>query len=221
MPRFVPALGGAAVVVMAAVLALNLIPMSGPGGPTTQPPTASPIASPSPVTEPPPPFTERFDSPLHGVSISYPSGWQTKPATEPWNHEAVSFGASDVDVIFDPTLQDDLYFALVSEPLDGQLASDWLSGAPETCRGAEGGAGGNYTLDGADGYIWSRGLRGPGVSCHVVLVATDTRAYIILLHLRNERLRETYGGPWFEAALETVDLRPEEALDALNPSQSP
>jgi hypothetical protein len=54
MPRFIPALGGAAVVVMAAVLALNFIPVFGPGGlPTPSPSaTASPSASPRPTTPP-------------------------------------------------------------------------------------------------------------------------------------------------------------------------
>jgi hypothetical protein len=42
MPRFIPALGGAAIVVVTAVLALNFVPALGPGGPTAQPPTGSP-----------------------------------------------------------------------------------------------------------------------------------------------------------------------------------
>jgi hypothetical protein len=41
MPRFVPALGGAAVVVMAAALALNLMPRLGPSGPPTPSPSAT------------------------------------------------------------------------------------------------------------------------------------------------------------------------------------
>jgi hypothetical protein len=43
MPRFVPALGGAAVVLMAAVLALNFLPNLGPGG------SATPLPSPTPT----------------------------------------------------------------------------------------------------------------------------------------------------------------------------
>jgi hypothetical protein len=81
---------------------------------------------PSPVTQPPSPFTERFDSPLHGLSIGYPAGWRTRAATEPWGHGEVAFGAPDVDVIFDPTLRDDLYFAVVSEPLGGRSGPDWV-----------------------------------------------------------------------------------------------
>jgi hypothetical protein len=46
MPRFIPALGGAAVVVMAAVLALNFMSVSGPGGTTTTSPSAARPATP-------------------------------------------------------------------------------------------------------------------------------------------------------------------------------
>jgi hypothetical protein len=186
-------------------------------------PRPAPVASPSPATQPSPPFTERFDSPLHGLSIGYPSGWRTRAATEPWGHDEVAFGAPDVDVIFDPTLQDDLYFAVVSEPLDGQARNDWCCGPlierTGICATATGGAGGGYTLDGARGEIEGCGYGDAGD--HVVFVATATRGYIIQLHVGNARLLETYDGDWFEAALETVDLRPEDALDALNPSESP
>ena len=227
MPRFVPALGAAAVVVMAAVLALNLIPMSGPGGPTTQPPTASPTPSSSPVTPPPSPFTERFDSAVHGVSISYPSGWQTRPATEPWNHETVAFGASEVDVIFDPTFQADLYIALVSEPLRGLSGEEWVNGldaAVEICGEREEGAGstgGSYTLDGAKGWAVSRVRGAQPAGCQFVAVATATRGYIIVLHVGDERHPEAYGWGWFKSVLETVNLRPEDAVDALSPAASP
>jgi hypothetical protein len=66
-----------------------------------------------------------------------------------------------------------------------------------------------------------------------VTVATAARGYIIYLHVGEERAAEAaarrigrlvparYEGDWFEAALETVDLRPEDALDPLNPSESP
>lgn len=61
MPRFLPALGGAVVVVMAAVLALNLDPAFGPGGPTPRPLPASPTAS--PASEPP-------DAPLETIDLT-------------------------------------------------------------------------------------------------------------------------------------------------------
>ena len=179
---------------------------------------------PSPVTQLTPPFTERFDSPLHGLSIGYPSGWRTRAATEPWGHGEVAFGAPDVDVIFDPTLRDDLYFAVVSEPLGGRSGPDWVQAhLPPTvgiCKRAFGSGGGSETLDGNYGWFESCGSHVAGG--HVMIVATATRGYIIYLHVADDRLLQaTHDGDWFEAALETVDLRPEDALDALNPSESP
>ncbi len=173
-------------------------------------------------------FTERFDSPLHGLSIGYPSGWRTRAATEPWGHGEVAFGAPDVDVIFDPTLRDDLYFAVVSEPLGGTFLepADWVEAhwprleSVGICKG-RGSGGGNDTFHGY--YAWFLGCDEPhGASGQVVIVATATRGYIIYLHVADDPLLQaTYDGEWFEVALETVDLRPEDALDASNPSESP
>ena len=43
----------------------------------------------------------------------------------------------------------------------------------------------------------------------------DTRGYVIALVVRDEPgLREVYDHGYFDAALETVDLRPQEAVDA-------
>ena len=194
-----------------------------PAVPAGQGPETAASVEPSPAMQPP--FTERFDSPLHGLSIGYPSGWRTRAATEPWGHGEVSFGAPDVDVIFHPRLQDDLYFAVVSESLVGKFGPSWLGAYLLPSVGictepVSGSSGGTYTLDGADGHIVSCGSHIAGG--HAVTVATATRGYIIYLHVADERrLQAKYDGDWFEAALETVDLRPEDALDPLNPSESP
>jgi hypothetical protein len=193
-------------------------------GPATSP---SPTASPSPVTQPPSPFTERFDSPLQGLSIGYPSGWRTRAATEPWGHGEVTFDAPEVDVIFDPTLRDDLYFALVSEPLGGMSGSDWVNElslrSVGICKGSDGGGGGDDPFHG--NYAWFEYCdeRHGAALGHVVIVATATRGYIIYLHVADERrLQATYDTHWFERVLlKTVDLRPEDALDASSPSESP
>ena len=83
-------------------------------------PTAAPRPSPAPGFS-------TFSSPLHGITIDYPAGWKVRPATEPWNHGTVTFDASNVDVIFDPSLGDDVYFALASEPLGSLSGPDWGS----------------------------------------------------------------------------------------------
>ena len=137
----------------------------------------------------------------------------------------MTFGAPDVDVIFDPDLQDDVYFAAVSEPLGGKSGAGWVEAhllptSVGICtEPGSGGQGGRYTLDGARGWIGSCGSHAAGG--HYVTVATATRGYIIYLHVADRRLLQaTYDGDWFEAALETVELRPEDALDALSPSES-
>jgi hypothetical protein len=192
--------------------------------------------TPSPVIPPPTPFTERFDSPLNGLSIGYPSGWRTRAATAPWGHGEVAFDAPDVDVIFDPTFRDDLYIAVVSEPLGDTSGSDWGNDmwrnleSVGICTRAFGGGGGHAgsgggsadTVHGND--AWYEHCGTPVGSDDVVIVATATRGYIIDLHVADDRLLQATYGPdadWFEAALETVDLRPEGAVDTLNPSESP
>jgi len=215
-------------------------------GPATSP---SPTASPSPVTQPSPSFTETFDSPLHGLSIGYPSGWRTRAASEPWSHGEVTFDAPEVDVIFDPTLRDDLYLAMVSEPLDpGESEYEWVRDAvldfPSfgICRGP-GGGGGDDTLQGNYGFFWACD-EPHGASGTVGIVATATRGYIIYLYVGDE-VPSTYPVPDFDGAvvfgeaaargetpevggvggptgfLETLDLRPGDAVDASNPSASP
>ncbi|HEY6566753.1 MAG TPA: hypothetical protein VI341_04460 [Actinomycetota bacterium] len=184
----------------------------------------APAPAVQPTTTPMGPFTERFDSPLHGLSIGYPSGWRTRAATEPWGHDTITFDAPDVDVIYDPTLQDDLYIALVSEPLSGRSFDDWccsdLRALAQICGGQGGGGsgGGGYTLDGARTWIEMCGSDVDGG--HSVFVAKADRGYVIILYLGDERLQATYDGDWFESVLETVDLRPEDALDSMNPSGS-
>ena len=174
-------------------------------------------------TAPTPDNTERFDSRLHGITIDHPAGWTVRPATEPWGHGEVAFGSPDVDVIFDPTLRNDLYLAMVSRPLGGRSGLGWVQGhLPPSwgiCKRAFGaGGGGGDPVDGA--YAWIEGCDTPIGSDSVAIVATATRGYVIYLHVGDE-VPATYRVPDFEAALETVDLHPDEALDASSSSPSP
>ena len=181
--------------------------------------TAQPIrpADP-PTTERPAPATgfSRFVSATHEIAIDYPSDWQARPATEAWDHDAVTFRASDVDVIFDSRFEDELYFAIVSEPLDGQAWDTWCCGPltqrTEICARATGAGGGSTTLAGNPAWVQSCGYGdadNPDAGDHVAFVATSTRGYVIQLHVGNARLLETYDEDWFEAALQTLDLRSE------------
>lgn len=196
MPSFAKLVVGAIAIVTITAIGLTVLrpPAFGPAAPASPEPPSSPSASPEPSSSPsaplPPPLTERFDSALNGISMDYPAGWQTRPATEPWTSRVLTFGESDVDLIFDPELREDLYFAVASEALGGRPDHEWredVFNAPGDLCGGSGGAGGSYTLDGASGWI---------IACagaRILLVATDTRGYAIVLHLGDEGLADTYG----------------------------
>jgi hypothetical protein len=154
-------------------------------------------------------LTSSFTSTVHGVSIEYPSTWEVRPATEAWNEGAFTFDAPGVDVIFDPTRQDDLYLSIVSAPLGDQSPEDWCCSevwaAAEVCE--SGGNFGRITLDGAAAAI--RGCDGVGNNFedHVVQAATDTHGYVIYLRVAQDpALQGTYTEAWFDAVLETLDL---------------
>ena len=190
-------------------------------------PPIVPADSPTPTVSPTGSFTERFDSPLNGLSIGYPSGWQTRAATEPWGGK-IAFDAPDVDVIFDPRFRDDLYLAVVSEPLGSKLPRDWVSDHTDSSplgvcyTGGAGGIGEGFQGNAA----WFQDCDEPtGGGGSIVIFATPTRGYIIYLHVADEpRLQASYDAHWFwgqEGVLKTVELRPEDALDTSSPSGSP
>lgn len=200
---------GLAAAVAVLFAGVSQLPEASPNVPVGDPPAA-------PRPSPAPGFST-FSSPLHGITIDYPSGWKVRPAAEPWTLGSVTIDASNVDVIFDPSLGDDVYLALVSEPLGGLSGRDWVGGplfrSAGICADATGANGGSFTLDGASGSIGSCGS--PSAGGYHVMVATDTRGYLIYLHVADERaLQKIYDWDFFENMLETVDLRPEDALDS-------
>jgi Tol biopolymer transport system component len=157
----------------------------------------------------PSPGFSRFNSTIHRISIDYPSDWQVRPTTEPWNHDAFTFDAPGVDVIFDPTLQEDLYISLASEPLGGQSAEDWWGSAlgwaaDEVCE--TGGTYGGLSFDG-----WPGGARGcDSDEDQVIAVATATHGYVIYLHVGDDpilRARYNWNNCFGPLTLETVELR--------------
>ena len=194
-----------------------------------------PANDPTPtVTSQPTSFPERFDSPLMGLSINYPSGWKTRAATESWGHDALAFDSADVDVIFDPTFRDDLYLAVVSEPLDGKSPRDWvyytLGGTSSTLGICQVGGGGGAGDPFQGNFAWFEECLEPhGASGGFVMFATGTRGYIIYAHVGDERaerqLNATYEGKfpqgWFERGVLTTVVLPEDSLDTVNPSGAP
>jgi hypothetical protein len=149
-----------------------------------------------------------FSSALHEITIGHPAGWEVRPATEPWSFDRLTFDAPDVDVIFDPTHGDDLYLALVSKPLEGLSGEDWLEDRwrPGICAQAANAGEGGISFGGAPRYV-SVTCGGGGTSAggHYLRVATDTRGYLIYLHVADQ-LQETYDVEFFNGLLETLEL---------------
>jgi hypothetical protein len=199
----------AAVVVLAVgALGLSVLrtsPTPGVGSPSPSP-SPSPSASPDPSA--PPPLGGTFTSSLHGISISYPTGWVTVPATEPWTAASgvYNFTSPDFDHIHDPVLEDHLFLELGSQPLAGKTGDAWISdflGAPEGCEGA---ATEPITIDGASGLICER----------ATAVAIGDRGYYVRLSTSGDEpwLATYYDEAWFRGVLDTLQLDPAAAVDA-------
>jgi hypothetical protein len=181
-----------------------------------------PIPADTPTTTRPCPSSGRFDSSVHGISFDCPAGWQIRPATEPWTDGELNFDSPAADVIFHPTLGDRLYFVLASQPFEGPTeAQDWDGTAPgdwdglgnvPLCLPGEGGhgMGGPFPVGGGKAIE----LQACG-SFAVAINWADTRGYVVALIVRDvQGLRKTFDHRYFDAALETVDLRPKEAVEA-------
>jgi len=198
MPRFIPALGGAAIVVVATVLAINVIPFLGLGGPPT--PSPSPSSS-------------TFSSTIHGISMDYPSGWQVRPATEPWTGGELSFNSPAADVIFDPALGARVYVVLASRSLGSLSDDDWRNEEfAWLCTG--GGEFWGFTVDGVPAQAHAcTGSR------FAALIPKDGRGYLIRLMVQGEGLGAYDFDHWLKPFVETVDLRPEAAIDEVGPSE--
>lgn len=115
-----------------------------------------------------------------------------------------------------PPLGDRLYLVLASQPYGGVSQDAWRDGV-DGWLCPNGGAFGSWRVDGADAF--ARECSGHGGA----FVFTDTRGHLIWRVVSSDEpeLVETYDWNWLKPVLETVDLRPEEALDALSPSESP
>ena len=173
--------------------------------------TSTPLDAPSPSPSPALGFST-FSSALHEITVEYPAGWKVRPATEPWSFGRLTFDASDVDVIFDPARGDDLYLALASMPLGGLSREDWLDNPwrPGICAGTEGAGSGGIYFGGAERYWTVSCSRGGSSSAsgHYLRVATDTRGYLIYLHVADLRAVEEppYDVDFFNGLLEGVEL---------------
>jgi hypothetical protein len=182
---------------------------SGVGGqPTANPsPTPSPSPSPSPDPSAPPPLGGTFTSSVHGITLSYPTGWATAPATSPWIGAAeLNFHSPVIDHIYDPVLQDHLFIDVASRPLAGKTGDAWVT---DLLADPNDGCGLTptepVTLGGASGRICD-GL---------VALSIQDRGYFIRLYTSGDEpwLERYYDQAWFRSVLDTVQLHPEDAVD--------
>ena len=196
----------AVAIAVAGFLGWTLLP-----GRVTGPATSlSPTAVPSPVTGPPFAFTEPFASTIHGFSIRYPAGWQTREATEPWTGGALNLDSPAADVIFDPARGDSLYIVVASQPYGGLTHDAWRDEQTAWLCTGNGAAMGWESVDDTEAFAITCGS-----TASAVLIFTNTRGYLIRLVVSSDEpgLAESYGWPWHKAMLETLDLRPGDALD--------
>jgi hypothetical protein len=142
---------------------------------------------------------------MHGISISYPAGWKLQPATEPWTTGIVTQDSPFADVIYQRET-DSPFIAIASQSLAGTNASRW---ATDHRCGPTDVPTEPVTVDGVAGRLSGCG-DGP-----FALVTTGNRGYFIWLYRVDDP-------DWFTEILATVQLLPQDALDAAPlPSASP
>ena len=176
-------------------------------------PTASPSPSPSPtfgatiIPEPAPALTETFTSERHGFSISYPTGWVTRPATDPWTAGFPDFGQTSGDIIYDPVLQDHLFLTVASQPLGGKTGAQWVDdlmaglGAAGECDSPVE----PVSIDGTQGRLCGA----------FAATSAGDRGYVIALYTSGDdpSAVAAYDDAYFNDILATLQLQPEDAVD--------
>jgi hypothetical protein len=188
-------------VLLGACGGLSNQPASTTAGPTGTP-EATAEATSSPTSAPP--LTQNFTSTLHGLSVSHPEGWTAQAATELWTDSTfpLSFGVPQVDLVYDPSLTNDLFLAMASQPIGDSAPDDWVAEQMASDEGC-GTSTEPIAVDAASGLIGTGG-------CNVATVTIDGRGYWIQLYTGGDA-PVTYDGAWFEEILEGVQLQPEDA----------
>ena len=158
----------------------------------------------------PPALTETFASERHGVSISYPAGWVTRPATEPWTSGIPDFTATAGDVIYHPTLQEGLWIVAASQPLAGKGGEQWVDDALAELVSAD-----FCESPLEDTVVEIDGVQGRECAPSAVAVSAGDRGYLIMLYVSGDdpAVGATYDQAWFQEVLAAVQLRPEDAVE--------
>lgn len=165
--------------------------------------SASATAIPS-LSAPPsrqPALTETFVSAVHGIAVSYPTGWIPRAATEPWPAGEIVMQESEFGDIIADSADENRFLAVASQPLGDEAFDSWAARylAIENCDPAE-----PVNVDGAPGIT--------GTSCPLALVEAGGRGYLMWLYGIDDP-------DWFRQILATVQLNPDGAIDA-TPSAS-
>src|SRR5262245_10235536 len=191
--------------------------VGGPPSPSLSPEASS---SPSPASGAfvPPELSQTFTSDIHGLTISYPDGWTAHAATVPTTTPIpFLFQDPSVDTISDPIRRDHLFVMLASQSLDGTTFDEWSAGLADECPATE-----PVVVDGADGVIADTASERAAPDQLCALVSMGDRGYVIVLYVSGDEadLRAFDGRPWFEEILATVQLQPQDAVEA-PPSTAP
>jgi hypothetical protein len=221
MNSFAKVAVAAVVVIAVGIVGLSFLRPASPsevgGLPTASPsPSSSPTPSPSPSPSPSltaPALTETFTSERHGFSISYPTGWVPRPATDPWTTGFPNFGSTNADVIYDPVLQDHLFLMVASQPLAGKTGAQWVDELLTALASADdcGPPIEPVTIDGNQGQQCGS----------LAAVSAGDRGYVIVLYTSGDDPAAVagYDQAYFNDILATLQLTPEDAVDA-SPSAS-
>src|SRR5262245_4171163 len=211
------AVAAVAVFAVGAIGVAMFLPRSTGVGPAVSPSPSQPTPSPTKALPTPTPLptpaalTKTFTSPLNRIALDYPGAWTVKPATVASTGEAANFGDPNVDTIYEPSLEDHLFFLTRSSPLGNQTAQQWLA---DQAVVTECPSTGPVTVDGIAGTI--------GNGCDVALVVKGDRGYMIRLYQSGDEgwIDQVYNRAWFLDVLATVKLDPASAGSA-SPSASP
>lgn len=190
----------------------GVAPSATPSPSATIAPTAVPTPSPS-LAPTAPPLTGQFTSDIHGFTISFPEGWLTRPATTAWTQGFLDFGHEGGDLLYEPSNPGNIWLAVASQPLGDRTPAEWEADVWQYLIDDDPDAAGcaseaqPITIDGASGII----------ACAVVLVTDGGRGYLIGLYVSGDDPRdaEVYDDAWFASVLATMELHPEDAVDAV------
>ena len=217
--KLVPIVIGAVAVVAVLFIGARLLPGAPAGtvggaptpSPTVTPsaaPTVAPTATPAPPSPTAPALTGTFTSARNGFSVSYPSGWTTRPATEPWTSGVPDFMSNAGDVLYDPKYNESLWIAIASQPLAGKAGPNWANDlvAQIMANNDCGAPLRDVTVDGAQGRM---------CGSQVVAVPSGDRGYVVWLYTSGDvpGADATFDEAWYRQFLATVKLHPGDAVD--------